>query len=161
MIPVSRTRSASSTCGAARRPTALEVLSEAVGAHSVWSPGFGSSLFHVAQAFEASGDREGARRTAEVALAMAGQPEAILGRGRARRARTSKPAPKPAPAPEPQTSQSERETATRTGTRHRFGRRSAAGARRLPKPNTAAPPDTAASEPTAAAPAPESEPTKP
>jgi tetratricopeptide (TPR) repeat protein len=77
---------------------ALEVLGDAVGTESVWSPRFAMEVFHASMAFEASGDRESARRTAEIALAVTGdrKPEpAWAGNARAIIAR-SKPAPKPA-----------------------------------------------------------------
>jgi tetratricopeptide (TPR) repeat protein len=82
---------------------ALDVLAEAAGTHSVWSPGFAEVLYHTAMALEATGDRATAQRAAGVALVVAGdrKPEpAWFTNARAIVAR-SKPAPKPAPAPAP------------------------------------------------------------
>jgi len=50
---------------------ALEVLGEAAGTQSVWSPGYAEALYHSAMAFEMIREPESARRTVEVALAAA------------------------------------------------------------------------------------------
>lgn len=82
---------------------ALDVLAEAAGTHSVWSPGYAEVLFHTAMALEAHGDRASANHTAKIALAVFGdrKPEpAWVSNARAVVAR-SKPEPKAAPAGAP------------------------------------------------------------
>ena len=88
---------------------ALEVLGEAAGTQSVWSPGYAEALYHSAMAFEMIREPESARRTVEVALAAAAdrKPEpSWLANARAILAR-SHPAPvapretQPPPTPDP------------------------------------------------------------
>lgn len=82
---------------------ALDVLGEAAGTYSVWSPGYAEVLFHTAMALDANGDREAANHTAKIALAIVGdrKPEpAWVSNARAVIAR-SKPEPKPAPTGTP------------------------------------------------------------
>ena len=89
---------------------ALELLSQAAGTYPVYQPGYAEVLFHTAMAFDAKRDRESARRTVEVALAVLGdrKPEpgwAAPARGLLARSRPAPAAPKlepvastPAPA---------------------------------------------------------------
>ncbi len=82
---------------------ALDVLGEAAGTQSVWSPDYAEVLFHTAMAFDASGDRESAARTAEVALTIAGdrKPEPAWAAGARAVVARAKPAPKPTASAEP------------------------------------------------------------
>ena len=49
---------------------ASEVMGEAAGGFPAWSPAFAEELFQLARTAEASGERKGAHRTVEVALAL-------------------------------------------------------------------------------------------
>jgi Flp pilus assembly protein TadD len=82
---------------------ALEVLGEAAGTHSVWTPGYAEVLYHAAMAFEMLREAESARRTVEFALAAVAErkPEpAWVPNARAVLAR-SQPAPVAPPEPAP------------------------------------------------------------
>ncbi len=92
---------------------ALEVLDEAVGTQSVWSPGYAEALYHAAMALETLRETESARGTVQLALAMvadrkpepswAASARAILARSQP--APIAPPEPKPpateAPTPDP------------------------------------------------------------